>query len=120
MIRHRKAGHSHPQARRRNFRDVQIIAAHESNRREEVEQEDEEHRRILRRLVALGHATGDGQGRHAERHTSSTKHEELSATKAIDREEGNEGGEEFPGQAGARENPCRLAAEVQTFLKDCC
>ena len=118
MIRRRNARHAHAQPRRRHFRTVQKVRPQETDRDEEVEHEDEEGRRDLCGVVGFRERGGDGEREHARRHADAGEHEELAAPEQVDGEEGDEAGEEFPGEGAAGEDAGGFGVEAETLLED--
>jgi hypothetical protein len=118
MVRSRNTRHSNSQSCRSHFRTVQEIGTEKSNRDEEVEQENEESGRNLSRVVGLGETGSNGEGQHARCHADSGEHEELAATEAVDGEEGDETGEEFPGEGATGEDAGGFGVKTETLLEN--
>jgi hypothetical protein len=97
VIRRGNSRHTDAQTRRRDFSAVQKVCAEEANGNEEVEEEYEQGGGDLRGVIRFGERGGDGEREHARRHAAAGEHEELAASEAVDGEEGDEAGEEFPG-----------------------
>ena len=96
VVSSRDGGHGDTETHGSDFGTVEEVTAQETNRIERVEKEDEDGRNNRRVSVVL-EAVGDGEDYHADRHTSTADHEDLSATESVDGEEGDEAAEELPG-----------------------
>jgi hypothetical protein len=118
MVRGGNSRHSNSQPRRRHFSTIQEIGTEESNRDEEVEQENEQSGRNLSRVVGLGEAGSHSERQHARCHADSGEHEELAATEAVDGEEGDETGEEFPGEGATGEDAGGFGVKTETLLEN--
>jgi hypothetical protein len=118
MVRRRNARHAHAQPCRRDLGAVQKVGAQKANRDKEVEHEHEEGRRDLRAVVGFRERGRNGQCKHARRHADAREHEELAAPKPVDGEEGDEAGEEFPGEGSAGEDTGGFGVEAEALLED--
>lgn len=118
MVRSGDTGHGDTEACRRNFCAVQEVGTEESDRDEEVEQENEESRGNLSRHVALGETASDSKGRHTSRHSCTAEHEQLAASESVDGEECHETRQELPGQGTTAEDAGSLSVHTKTLLED--
>jgi hypothetical protein len=109
--------HGHAQAHGRDLGAVQEVGAEEADGDEEVEGEDEEGGGAHGRAVLVREARADCQRGHAAGHAEAGEEEERAAAEAVDGEEGDEAGEELPGQAGAGQDAGDLGAHAQTVLE---
>ena len=110
--------HGNTETGRCDLGAVQEVGAEEADRDEEVEEEDEQSGGDLCSLVCLRVRGSDCQGQHARGHTDAGEHEELAATEAVDREEGDEARQELPGESAARQNARDLAIQTETLLEN--
>jgi hypothetical protein len=110
-------GHGDAEAHGRDFGAVQEVGAEEADGDEEVEGEDEERGSTHGGAVLVREARADGERHHAAGHSEAGEEEELAAAEAVDGEEGDEAGEELPGQAGAGQDAGDLGAHAQTVLE---
>jgi len=113
----RDGRHGHAEAHGRDFGAVQEVGAEEADGDEEVEGEDEEGGGAHGRAVLVREARADRERHHAAGHSEAGEEEEGAAAEAVDGEEGDEAGEELPGQAGAGEDTGDLGAHAQTVLE---
>lgn len=109
--------HGHSEPHRGDFGAVQEVGAEETDGDEEVEHEDEESSSTHCGAVLTREAGADREGHHAACHAETGEDEERAATETIDGEEGDETGQELPGQARSGENTGELGAHAQTVLE---
>lgn len=114
----RDTGHRDTEAGGRDFGAVEEVCAQEADGDEEVEEEDEQCGDDLCGLVGLGHRGGDGECEHARGHAGAREHEQLAAAEAVDGEEGDEAGQELPGQCAAGQDARGFGVEAETLLED--
>ncbi|KAI6772962.1 hypothetical protein HG530_003920 [Fusarium avenaceum] len=118
MVGGRDGRHGHSQAERRNLSTVQEVGAKETDRDEGIVQVNEAASSNHSRLVLVTERSTDGEGDHAARHTSTADDEDGSTTEAINGEEGEERGQELPGEGSAGESLGGLSIHTEILLEE--
>lgn len=118
MVRRRDRRHGHTEADGSDFGAVQKVGPQEANRDEGVEEVNEAASSDLRRAVLRAKRRRHCQCYHAASHTGSRDHEHGASAETVNREEGNEGGQELPSQGAASKGARILGIHAQIGLED--
>lgn len=118
MIRSGDRRHGNTETDGSDLSAVEEVGTQEADGDKEVEEVDEAASSNLSGPVRGVERSGDGQADHANAHAGTAEHEDSATTETINGEEGDERGQELPGQSTAGQNARQFGAHAKVLLEE--